>query len=578
MLDVLARTDWRRRSPDLNTLQLLERASTGERLVTIGTGIDGASELGQTWGLLDDASVMQPFVGLDGRVLLRYAAIDWLDRPWRFRFAVVASRGAELARIFGSIAGAVPEAERGWLACPLAFVDLDHQVRVAFAQPDKSEAHARRIPPEVIDHWPRCDERGLVFVIGQLLANMLGDGAEHEGTPFGAALKRSLSRSPDERFASLDELRAAMLIAAGGRDRPPSTTSADAFAMLETGLGLYHFGRPALALPHLLAAAVRDPSSLLASEALREVERRSDVLTRRRAWVWQPLEPTARLRRWDEATAEAVRDREVARDFRGALDLLHSLRADEVARDDVRLAIARCCLAIGELGMAIDYARRAVTSGHGVPEAHALHATALSRAKQHAEALLATESWLKAAPGTGEAYYVRGKAQLALGKLPEARASLDRACALAPRHLAAMVLRTSVLRRAKRLQDDVGIDLRKGLPVPDHLGEVEPVLAAGRIQEAIAMLRDATDLDALRLLASCHEYRGDYASALAVFERLDDRLGRARALIALDRADEALALLDGEEPDVIDARADALERLGRRAEAEGVRRRISWER
>ena len=87
----------------------------------------------------------------------------------------------------------------------------------------------------------------------------------------------------------------------------------------------------------------------------------------------------------------------------------------------------------------------------------------------------------------------------------------------------------------------------------------------------------ATDPVAQLLLASCLAFERRFADAVAIYERVAAsspehravaRVAHARCLVELDRAADGLALLGGsDDPAICDARAFALERLGRMQEA-----------
>jgi len=67
----------------------------------------------------------------------------------------------------------------------------------------------------------------------------------------------------------------------------------------------------------------------------------------------------------------------------------------------------------------------------------------LHRRRYH-DALDKVDSIVASAPDEPRAHHLRGKALLALGRLPDARAAFDRACTLQPKLLEAMLLRREV--------------------------------------------------------------------------------------------------------------------------------------
>jgi tetratricopeptide (TPR) repeat protein len=230
---------------------------------------------------------------------------------------------------------------------------------------------------------------------------------------------------------------------------------------------------------------------------------------------------------------------------------------------DARLGLARCQLALDQLDDAI-----AIAQAIGLPAAAWIEAAARARRGDHAGALT-TASRLP--DDDAAVWYLRGKALLALRKLTEARAALDRTCMLAPGHTAAQLLRVEVDRATTRLYRDLGRDPPAPTPTGPHPDAVALVLA-GRIDDAIALLAGRDDRDARAMVASCLMFRRRYVEALVIQEALDGRaamLGRADCLLGLGRADEALATYDrlldadGYDVDALEGRARALRALGR---------------
>lgn len=118
--------------------------------------------------------------------------------------------------------------------------------------------------------------------------------------------------------------------------------------------------------------------------------------------------------------------------------------------------------------------------------------------------------------------------------------------------------------------------------VPAHLRELRDALVAGRVQEAIPVLeRPEYDDDAVAKLvhAACLAFAQRFEEAIAMYDRAaaispDQRvpalIGKAQALLSLDRAVEALAELDAarDQVDVDLVRALALRRGGFEDDAE----------
>ena len=101
-------------------------------------------------------------------------------------------------------------------------------------------------------------------------------------------------------------------------------------------------------------------------------------------------------------------------------------------------------------------------------------------------------------------------------------------------------LRTAIERVCAELRASVGTAVPMAEDLPS--GTLRDALTQGRLDDAIAILADATD-DASRLrLGNVLLYAGRYEDALAVFEALGDTTGRAQALVELGRLADARAL------------------------------------
>jgi predicted Zn-dependent protease len=118
------------------------------------------------------------------------------------------------------------------------------------------------------------------------------------------------------------------------------------------------------------------------------------------------------------------------------------------------------------------------------------------------------------------------------------------------------------------------------------------LIASGRVREAMARLASPAyvhDAAAQLLRASCLHFEKSYAEAAEAYQRCEElggqqayaaRLGRAWALVELGRAAEALSLGEAllaehaNDPDLAEACAFALKRLGREPEAARAHRRF----
>ena len=257
----------------------------------------------------------------------------------------------------------------------------------------------------------------------------------------------------------------------------------------------------------------------------------------------------------------------------------------------VRLGTARCYLRLGDTGPAIDYAQRTLAVDRSVVQAHQILIQAYLQRQQPADALRCVDALAALTGNDAPTIYQRGRCLFALGRLVEAREAFERATALQPSMIEAMLLRREVERSLKGVRDAVGDQPAQSTPVPHHLSELHAALANGGAREAIEALTRpeyAADRAAQLLLGGCLLFEKRADEALAVYVRVAAEpgehrhaavVGTAYALLELDRADEAAPLFEratAEEPNDLDAwtgQARALEALGRAADAAIAQRR-----
>ena len=541
--DWLARTDWRRRPAELGELAM--RHEHVEHVATAPvTDLDPDSETATLWRALPRHPHL---LELGAGNLMRYAALDWDAKP------DLATLGIEVTRAFELVLVSVPPGERGPLTCPRLYVDLEGRARVGFAQPDASAALAKRVPPEVIEHWPRCDERGLVFCVGQLLLSRVA-----AKSPVIPLLKRCLERDPALRYRTIAELRSALTAIGGRRDtREPSKD----WVRVERGIGMLYADAFAQA-SWQFAAAGEHPIATAALAELRAAKRVSDIeppwyasivpweiLVAQPALSSDPPEP-ASLRRW-----------RILRTDPGLVDV-PPLTLDEC------LATARRFLANQELGPAIDFAQRALAIDPSLVEMRELVVASYLRIRRGLDALAAADAWI-AVDDSVRAQYLRGKALLACGRLAEARATLDLVRQRQPGHTAAMFMLIELSRRMSRTRVATGVDRTAPPPLPAHLATAAALISEGRTEQALAALRAIPDdAEATRLLAGYLAFLRRTDEALAAYRSISDNHGEARCLVDLGRPDEALAMLARDDSSAALAiAADALDALGRTGEA-----------
>lgn len=507
----------------------------------------------------------------DGHLLLRYAAlvpssdsVETMDGLARF--------GAFLADVYRTLVGAVTDAEIGLLSDPFFKIDAAKQLRVGFWPVDWSS----RLGRETKNTWPRCDERSLVHLIGELVSDR---EYERMAPDLTTVIRRCREPKPDRRYQTLDELHRAFTSV----DKAPAAMTPDALAAwrsIEVGIGWLELGNAERAVEQLdtirddapyanLARRGRD----LAREALRERAREVPSLP------WASAEPT-------------VLRLENAGDLAGALRTCSAAivePADEAAAHSVR---ARLHLALGDLGHAIDYARRAITADDSLVAPRAVLAKALLARRAHGEALVVVDELLRRQPGDATHHYLRGKVLIALGRPDDARTEFELASSIQPTLLEAMLLRREVDRRMVAERKQVGAQGPIDFEIPESLAELRGVLVGGPIGAAIAALsepRFADHSDAQLVLARILVVDHQRRRAEDIFDRVARMpgpnrhralVGKAELLIDLGDIESALAVLEvviAERPnelDAIEARARALERLGRTDEAIAEYRRF----
>ena len=471
------------------------------------------------------------------------------------------------------------------------------KIRLAFLTAGGSTALANRLPPEVVEQWPRCDQRGLVFVVGELLLGLVELEGRTSKTPIGQIIQRCLAKEPARRFGSIKELREALVDARGRRNAVEGVSQPEVWDRVEAGIGYLAIGQATQALQRFEAALQRDPMSIRAracrSEALRQGADAAAPLmlnfSSAHAHSRVP-EPERRLA-WADV-ASTARQLEDERNFREALSIYEVIRFEGADRVALDTSLARCHFHLGNSGHAIDYARRALARMPGHEEALEIRVNALLQRKQYAEALGCAEEWIAVAPSEGLAHHARGKSLFGLARLIEAREAFDRACGLRAQLIGAMLLRREVDRALKNVRATVGSDIAQTLDIPEYLAELRDVIVGGRIPDAIQMLRRPDyehDAVAQLLLAELLSFDGRFDEALAVYEsgQLGDEralaahIGKAWTLLELGRAADAVALFDrviaerGDEIDALEGRARALQLLGRLAEADAAGRKIA---
>lgn len=595
LVDWLERVDWSRRSVEFGGLR--EGRDRGQgAFVAMEFAPPGSNvvfeRLWQLWlGLPKHPNVLEA-VGDNGdsQRLLRYAAIDWNHPPTVLSgdpqgAGRLASWGVDLVRTCEFLSSVVHKDVLGWFACPIVRIDLEGEVRVAFLSAKGDAALTARLPPEAVDQWPRCDDRGLIFVVGQLLRDLVALQDRTLPVPVCHTIDRCLAEDPADRFATLKDLLEAF-VAAGGRRKPPHGTRPPRrlWNCAEAGLGYLALGKPKSAVTWFEQAVEQERIARTTLTAKQGPNAQTLVLRACRDEVIKRAEDVDMLA-WTDAEARGSLF-EQQRRFYEALELYRRVRLEGADMVGLEAAIARCSFQLGDSSVASDYAQRVLQRVPGHQEALELRANALLRARRYGDALEAAATWLAVAPDDGLAHLARGKSLLALGRVVDARDSFERASVRGPQILEAMLLRRELDRSLKEVRTAAGTAHASSIDLPEHLAELRDVLVDGRTSDAIQMLRRpefANDAVAQLLLANLLSYERLHSDALSIYDRVltlgDEHrhsamLGKADTLLGSGRAEESLSLFErvcaerNDLSEAIDGRARALKLLGRIAEAD----------
>lgn len=517
------------------------------------------SALKRCWlELLPHHHVLDAIEDEDHTLLLRYAAIDWRSAPVRADNPVgrklVATWGRQLVDGYLLIASQFP-GEAAYFMRPLITFDHATRLRVGFLPTTTREPW---MPGDVSTSWPAANERGLVYAIAFALRDLCLGWAEPTAEPIKSLLERALDPSPQYRHPSLASLRAALDDLAYA---PLDEKRDAALYATEEGIGWLHLGEPKPATSKFLAALTFCPELLAAKEglarchALRKLGEtpppaRADHLAMARAHE-ESGQLLAAVHRYERAATEL---------------------ADSPARAAAWAGIARSRLALGHTADALAAGISALAIDPHHTEALSIGARAALALGRYDEAIGLIERGIAADALDAGAHYLHGRALLLRKRFLEARDAFDRACTLDPRRIEAMLLRREADRSARRVANAVGVARPMTVDLPDHLMELRDPLAAGRVDEVIPTLELLADDPAAQLvLAECLAYAQRYDEAIVVYPRaiaLDPALraratiNYARALIFLERAEEALAVLAGfEGKDAGELRAIIRERL-----------------
>lgn len=556
-------SDWRGRRPPFGELR---RFDDGRPIVVMELTPD-EPDRAEAWSalrtcwleLLPHHHILDAIEEDDRTLLLRYAAIDWRSAPVRGDSPtgrkMIATWGRQLVDAYTLIASQFRGAAAHFMR-PLLTFDITNRLRVGFLPTTEREPW---IPHEVSRSWPASDEPALGYAIAYALRDLCLGWTETTAEPIKSILERALDPTPQYRYPSLASLRAAFDDLAYA---PLDEKREAALYATEEGIGWLYLGEPKPATPKFLAALSFCPELLAAKEGLA------------RCHALRKLGETPHPVRTDQlAMARAYEDHgqllaAVHRYERAATEL-----ADSPARAAAWAGIARSRLALGHTADALDaaLATLALDPHHG--EASSIGARAALALRRYDEAIHLIERRLAADDLDASAHYMHGRALLMRKRFVEARDAFDRACTLDPSRVEAMLLRREADRSVRRLASAVGVARPMTVDLPEHLLDLRDPLAAGRVDEVIPNLELRVDDAAAQLvLAECLAYAARYDEAIVVYRRviaLDPSLraratiNYARALVFLERAEEAFAALAGfEGKEANELRAMLRERIG----------------
>jgi tetratricopeptide (TPR) repeat protein len=454
--------------------------------------------------------------------LLRYTAINWRHAKNGQFFAStrhIASLGLQLVSIYTHVIDAVGREDASWFSNPLVKVDLEDDLRVAFLKPVEGR-----------------NERWAIAAIGLALDQLVSYTSS--SSRLARIISCCLEDDRTDSFLSLGAVQRALLRLADGH-RWRTHASSASWRAIEQGIGFRSLRDRMGALQCLQRAVAISPSPI-ATELRDIIATEPDDVVLDEVPPWPLSNYSAPV-----VPEDPKLEMPVPRVFENAYQ----------AQQPTKVRSAPIVALAPSASVDEDVER-------------------LLRKRAYRLALERIELWLVTAPDEPRAHHVRGKALLALGRLPDARAAFDRACTLRPQWLEATLLRREVGRVMAATKASAGIANPMALSLPDHLADLRDVLVSGRIVDAIQLLRRPAyddDTVAQLLLAEllCTDNRHD--DALVIYDRLDieeARLGKARALLSLARPADALRALSSCTADeAYELRSRALGALGRDEEA-----------
>ena len=464
----------------------------------------------------------------DGALLLRYAALE--DKPAAPGPQQLVAWGLQIIDAYQAILAELGPADTARFGRPSVRIDAGGAARLVF-QP--------------VEPVGPADERAVVEVIVAALREL---GADMKPAATLAKLRKVWSRKGVGAGVRAGEQLASWMLA-------------------EEGLGWLALGQTMRAMDRFETALELDPASPIAEVSLHRAFAQSGIVSGsvsarprgpappppRAGYSHRP--PPVPPLSWSAADAQG-HELEMQRAFADALAVYGRAKLDGTHDASIHTAKARCYLGLAQGRKAVTFARHALTSRPLHVEALSILSRAHQLDHQCDEALAFADRWLAIDAKDPGAHYTRGRALLGLARFVEARDAFDRALALHPELLEAMLLRREANRALARLQAHLGTQPELDIEMPEHLAHLRDALVHGRIGEIITDLeRPAHDADpeAKLILAHCLAYERRWADAIALYDRVaalstdherDAALGKAHVLLASGRTDEALAAFE----------------------------------
>ena len=489
----LERSNWAKRTKPFGNLGVsLGHGDLAMVTMELDAPIDGALPFWDAWVSLPAHPNLLRAIGPQ---VLRYAAIEW--RPGRldpsYNQAQLARYGLELCHLLESIMGRLGAWDSTWFIHPIAKLDVQHGLRVAFTPPTREE---------------RRGDMAFVRAVGLALEQLVRVATE--AVPIGRLIRRCLDVWRIDAFQTLEEIRTAF-----GHLDPSAASQGSSvqFEAIEQSIGAHWSRNPTLARLWIERAVAIAPSPL-ANDLLALVTSKPPPVAKP-AIVQTESPAVISMTGIDPLATWTLPEVPVPRLFQNQHNLLNP---PVVVRP-------------------IEPAQPPCQPDERIDE--------LLRRRRYDDALIMVDQLIADAPEDPRAHHLRGKALLGLGRLPDARAAFDRASTLQPKLLEAMLLRREVDRVMAATRASAGIANPMTSALPDHLAELRDVLVSGRIVDAIQMLKRPVyddDTVAQLLLADLLIRDARYDDSLTVLAPLtadESHELRAVALAALGRDEEA---------------------------------------